>query len=87
MDNRITKNILDLNFQKYLIIASTSVVIICTYLIGVAIGFVTKQIAINTFSIIFLLVISGIFILPCLFTLRNAVKEMKKIPVLLEHIK
>jgi len=45
MDKEIKKkNILDLQFQKNLIIASTTVIIMFTYLIGVGIALITKQI-------------------------------------------
>ena len=45
MDEEIKKkNILDLQFQKNLIIASTTVIIMFTYLIGVGIALITKQI-------------------------------------------
>ena len=33
------KNILDLQFQKYLVVASTSVIVAFTYIIGMGIAF------------------------------------------------
>ncbi len=39
----IRKNILDLHFQKYLIIASTSAIVAFTYIIGVGIAFIKKS--------------------------------------------
>ena len=45
MDEKVKiKNVLDLHFQKHLTIASTSVIIAFTYLIGISISFLTKQI-------------------------------------------
>ncbi|MEK6855399.1 MAG: hypothetical protein AABX73_04210 [Nanoarchaeota archaeon] len=44
------KNILDLQFQKYLIIASTSVILAFTYAIGVGIALFSKQIRLNNFN-------------------------------------
>jgi len=43
------KNILDLQFQKYLIIASTSIIISFTYFIGVVIAIFAGQIRLDNF--------------------------------------
>jgi len=50
MNDETKKNILDLQFQKYLIIASTSVIIFFTYIIGVGITVLTKQINLNSIT-------------------------------------
>jgi len=44
MQNIIKKNILDLQYQKYLMIVSASLIIMFTYMIGVGITFITKQV-------------------------------------------
>ena len=50
MDEEIKKkNILDLQFQKYLTTASTSLIIVFTYFIGVGIAILTKQIKLDDF--------------------------------------
>jgi len=49
MNTEIKKNILDLQFQKYLVIASTSVIISFTYFVGIIIAILTKQIILNDF--------------------------------------
>ena len=40
----IRKNILDLQYNKYLQYSTTSVIILFTYLIGLALAFITQQI-------------------------------------------
>ncbi len=49
-DETKRKNILDLQFQKYLVVASTSVIIAFTYIIGVGIAIFSKQIRLDDFS-------------------------------------
>lgn len=75
------KNILDLYFQKYLIIASTSIIIAFTYFVGVGIAILTKQININDpISMGVLIVISlGIFG-TCAALFFNAKFHIKTIP-------
>ena len=56
------KNILDLHFQKHLAIASTSVIIGFTYLIGLVIALLTRQINFRDLaSWIILIVVSVLF--------------------------
>ena len=53
MDEEIKKkNVLDLQFQKYLVIASTSVIIAFTYAIGVGIAVFTKQIILDDVKVL-----------------------------------
>ncbi len=51
MDSKllVRKNILDTDMQKYLQVASVSIIIGFTYLIGVAIAFLTHQINLESF--------------------------------------
>ena len=44
MNDDVKKNLLDIHFQKNLIIASTSVILGFTYIIGVSIAVITRQI-------------------------------------------
>lgn len=53
MDDFIKKNILE--FQRNLTIASTTIILFFTYLIGISIGFVTKQIAFDSTSVLIIL--------------------------------
>ncbi len=86
--NLLEKNILDLQFQKNLVIASTTVVIAFTYLIGVAIAFVTDQINVySVFSFATLLLMSGVVLVPCLFFFSRAYEQIRIIPVALQAMK
>ena len=41
MNDHIKKNLLDLNFQKHLLIASTAIVLSFTYFIGLILAFIS----------------------------------------------
>ncbi len=88
MDEGIKKkNVLDLQFQKYLTISSTSVIIMFTYVIGVVIAFLTKQIKLNDFVIMGILFVisAGVFgigsvlFFKSLFHLKNIPEVLKEI--------
>ncbi len=44
LPERVKKNLLDINYNKYLQYFNTTIIISFTYLIGIAIAFITKQI-------------------------------------------
>jgi len=88
MDDEIKKkNVLDLQFQKYLTITSTSVIISFTYFVGLGIAIITKQIRLDDFiSIGAVFVISAgvlgvcsILFFNALFHLRNIIQVVKDI--------
>ncbi len=91
MDN-IKKNILDLQFQKYLIKASTSVVIAFTYLVGVFLLLIAKDIDLKDPTVITLLIGVSIFVLaPCAlffyksqFHIKNIISILKSNRIALE---
>ena len=81
------KNILDLQFQKYLIIASTSLIIAFTYFIGVGIAILTKQINFSDFITMgVLFVISSGILGICSALLFDAIFHIKNIPKVLRDI-
>ncbi|MEK6881434.1 MAG: hypothetical protein AABY22_17560 [Nanoarchaeota archaeon] len=81
------KNVLDLQFQKYLTISSTSIIIAFTYLIGVSIAFFTKQIKMNNFIDIGILFIISVLVLGICFTLFfNALFHLRNIPEVVKEI-
>ncbi len=62
MKSETKKNLLDLHFQKYLVIASTSAIIGFTYSVGLVIALITRQINFKDLaSWIILIVISVLF--------------------------
>ena len=88
MDTNIKKNILDLQFQKFMNIASTIIIIIFTYFIGVGIGFMTKQIKINDIPYFFMfLIFSAIILTPCLILFAKSYYKIKEIPKEIQNIK
>ena len=88
MDDEIKKkNILDLQFQKYLTIASTSIIIAFTYFIGVGIAIFSKQIQLNNFvSMGSLLVISAGVLGICSTLFFNALFHLKNIPSVVKEL-
>lgn len=86
-DDLKKKNVLDLHFQKYLIIASTSTIIAFTYFVGIAIAILTKQIRLNDFVIIsFVFIISAGTLGTCAILFYNALFHLKRIPKLVKDI-
>ena len=47
ISDKVKKNLLDLQYNKYLQYYNTSIIILFTYFIGVGIAFITKQIDIG----------------------------------------
>lgn len=47
LSDRVKKNLLDLQYNKYLQYYTTSIIILFTYFIGLGIAFITKQIDIG----------------------------------------
>jgi len=88
MDRYLKKNILDLHFHKYLVIASTSIIISFTYLIGVGIAVITKQIKFdNLFFVIILFIFSVMVLGMCAYFLFNSIYHIKNIPIVIKEIK
>ncbi len=80
-DKTKRKNVLDLQFQKYLIIASTSVIIAFTYTIGVGIALFTEQIKLNNFVSMGALSVISVGVLgTCATLFFNAAHHLKNIP-------
>ena len=88
MDFQIEKNLLDLEYQKHIIIASTSIVILFTYVIGVIIALATQQIDINNLNIIIILCIISAFSLGFfLFLFFKSLIKIEKIPKIIKQLK
>ena len=76
----LRKNILDIDFQKYLQIVSISVIVGFTYLIGVVIAFLTHQIRRDNFIDISILGLISVLILGFVgFFVVNSMKKIRKI--------
>lgn len=81
------KNVLDLQFQKYLTIASTSIIIAFTYLIGIIIAIFSKQIKLDDFiSMGSLFVISVGVLGVCSIFFFNAIFHLRNIPQVVKSI-
>ena len=88
MDNEIKKkNVLDLQFQKYLTISSTSIIIMFTYVVGVGIAILTKQIKLNDFIVMGILFVisAGVFGIGSILFFK-ALFHLKNIPEVLKEI-
>lgn len=81
------KNVLDLHFQKYLSIATTSVIIAFTYFIGMSIAILTKQIKLDDFIVLgVVFVISAGVMGICSVFFFNAVFHLKNIPKIVKEL-
>jgi len=87
MQNIIKKNILDLQYQKYLMIASASLIVSFTYLIGVSISFITKQIRLdNLVDMVILVIFSSAILGICVIIFLRAFFHMENIILILKEI-
>lgn len=85
LSDRLKKNILDLTYNKYLQYQTTSIIISFTYLVGVAVAFLTKQLSLTDYSqMILLLSFSIIVLTPAVYFILSARKHLKNI---IEEIK
>jgi len=81
------KNVLDLQFQKYLTIASTSIIIAFTYFVGVGIAILTKQVNLSDFISVGVLIVISLGILGiCSSLFFNAVFHLRNIPKVVKEI-
>ncbi len=87
LSERTKKNLLDLQYNKFLQYYNTSIIILFTYLIALAIGFVTKQINYRDTGQLTLVVPISIGIITILTLsmlrfkdhLKNILEEVKKL--------
>ncbi|HIH25179.1 hypothetical protein J4476_04270 [Candidatus Woesearchaeota archaeon] len=86
MDVTIKKNILDLNYQKCLVIISTTVVILFTYIIGIMIAFLSGAIKTNSVNITYLILFTFLVMSPCLYFFINSFKKLRSIPKEIEAL-
>ena len=88
MDNETKrKNILDLQFQKYLVVASTSVIIAFTYSIGIGVAIFSKQIRLDDFNNMGTIFVISVGILGvCSIIFFNAIFHLKNIPLVLKNL-
>ena len=77
----INKNILDLNFQKHLVTASTAIVVLFTYVIGIFIAFVTGGLNLNNYVYLSVfLAVTLIIIGFCVIIFIRSYSKIKSIP-------
>lgn len=86
-ENIKKKNVLDLYFQKYLSVATTSVIIAFTYFIGIGIAILTKQIKLDDFIVMgAVFVISAGVLGVCSILFFNAIFHLKNIPKIVKGL-
>lgn len=86
-DETKKKNILDLQFQKYLVAASTSVIIAFTYVIGVSIAIFSKQIRLDDFNSMGAVFVISVGVLGiCSIIFFNSIFHLKNIPLVVKSL-
>lgn len=87
MKDENKKNILDLQYQKYLNVASTSIIIFFTYLIGIVIAVLSKQIKLDNLIIMsFVFIISVAIIGISSIFFFNALYHLENIPRIIRDL-
>ena len=87
LSEKVKKNLLDLQYNKYLQYYNTSIILLFTYFIGVAIAFLTKQVLVSNASQLFLVSIITIIVTSFILLLmlyfknhqENIFEEIKKL--------
>ena len=88
MEDKIKKNILDLNYNKYLQYKITSIIIGTTYLFALSISWITRQINLQDYIQMSVVAILSIVVLtPCIYFMINSGKNMNKIINLVKVLK
>ena len=80
MKDKVKKNIFDLEYNRYLQYYNTAIIILFTYVIGIAIAFFARQIEFTNISQLFIiglfsLFVSGIIIVFMIYC-RNKMKNI-----------
>lgn len=84
----LRKNILDAELHKNLIIASTSAIIIFTYIIGLTIAMLSKQINTNNLNqLITILSLTSILISIVLYFFIDSILKIKRVIKALKKLK
>jgi len=88
INDKVKKNLLDLEYNKYLQYYNTSIIILFTYFIGVAIALITNQVNYKNFNQLFLVAIISIAIVSTIIILMLRWKSyLKDIPNKIENLK
>ena len=81
MDNKIRKNLLDLEYNKYLQYYNTSVIIFFTYLIGMIVVLFTNQIKYENYLQLSLFILLSILVIGTVYILLSNFKmHLRRIP-------
>ena len=88
MDDRIKKNVLDLNYNKYLQYKVTSIIVITTYLFAITIALITNELKLDNYIQMTVLAILSIVVLtPCIYFIISSNKHLKRILNLIIELK
>lgn len=87
LSDKVKKNLLDLQYNKYLQYLNTSIIILFTYFIGISIAFITKQVDYSNINQLLLVILISIAVssIVVIFILRfkegllNITKEIKEL--------
>lgn len=87
LPDKVKKNLLDLQYNRYLQSYNTSIIVLFTFLIGIGVAFITKQVDYNSFNqmlsiaTITIAVVAVIVLLMLQFKghMSNILKEIKKL--------
>lgn len=88
LNDRIKKNLLDLEYNKYLQHFNTSMILLFTYVIGLFVASITKQIDYtNPKQLLLVAPISIVFIVIVVISLLNSRSNLTKIPKEMKKLK
>lgn len=87
-NNKTKKNLLDLEYTKYLQYFNTSIIFLFTYIIGITIAFITKQIDYRSSKqLLSVIIISIVLIGAIIAFMFNFEDNLKRIPKEIKKLK
>ncbi|MBU0627827.1 MAG: hypothetical protein KKC75_01450 [Nanoarchaeota archaeon] len=89
LPEKVKKNLLDLHYNRYLQYYNTTIIILFTYIVGLGIAFITKQIDYKSLNqmlsvaIVTIAVVAVIVLLMLQFKehMNNIIQEIKKLKI------
>lgn len=87
LESKHIKNILDLNYQKYLQYKIVTIIFLFTYLVGIVIALLTKQLKFTDYlDILFLVALTIIVIGTAIPLVKRFNYHLRRIPKIIEKL-
>jgi len=87
IEDGLMKNILVINYTKHVQYKTTAIIVGFTYIVGVVIAFMTRQLSFSDKTqIIVVIIFSLIVLVLCVYTILDSQKHINRIPKLISNL-